>query len=106
MSIEKDYSSMISVGLIGVALILAIFFCGTAFIMKLEQDDNMDDVAWTSHVVQSWHRPFGGSTQTVSRIVLGLRRDGVVVWREEHPTALSSSAVFFDDCVEPELGAK
>lgn len=54
------------------------------------------EVAWTNFEVDSWHSAQG--SQKVARVILGLRRDGTVVWKEENLVdGRKSSCLFFGD---------
>jgi hypothetical protein len=69
---------------------------------EVKQQDRLDDVSWTSVEVDSSYSV--SSTQKVSRVILGLRKDGVVVWKEESLNDSTSSRMFFEPCDNTKVG--
>ena len=87
-----EFKSIIGIAgaaLIG-AIILAIVLHKSSMTEIITEYPDTEQVAWVSELIA--FKDF--NSQTVSRITLGLRKDGVVVWQEDRLTGITSSLIF------------
>lgn len=106
---HKDTKNLIwslAIG-IGIASLVGAVL-GKSKSFEIERGKQANSVAWTSFTVDSWNSTvwttngnkvslnFNTNGVEVSRIVLGLRKDGTVVWREELLNGRTNSCLMFE----------
>ena len=91
----------------GMILFVLFIVCGFltiyGYIRGAKEEERMKNVCWTSFEINSWDNMY---SQKVSRVVLGLRRDGVVVWKEELLNQKPNTCIFYEEDMVRVGGAK